>query len=168
MTEEKKTELLMSEFRSPTLGPLSLEHVLTNISEYIKSEPNFRYKMIIGTDSQGKNGRLVDFITAIIIHRIGAGGVYFWQRSLTSSFRTLRERIYREALLSVEFATDLLEVVRDEEILGCNLEIHLDVGTVGETREIINEVVGIIRGSGFEVRTKPDSFGASKIADRHT
>ena len=168
MTEQKKLTILTSEFRSPTLGILKLEHVLINISEYIKSLPNYKYKIIIGTDSEGKIGKQVDFVTAIIVHRIGAGGVYFWKRTLTSTFYTLRDRIYQEALISIEFAQDLLEIVKDEEILACGLEIHLDVGRVGNTRDVITEVVGMIRGSGFEVKTKPDSFGASKIADRHT
>ena len=168
MTEEAKVKILTEEFRSPTLGVLTLEYVLLNISEYVKADPSFKYKIIIGTDSEGKNGREVDFITAIIVHKIGSGGGYFWRRSWASTFYTLRDRIYQEALISMEFAQDLLEVARNEEVLSCNFEIHLDVGRVGETREIINEVVGMIRGSGFEVKTKPDSFGASKIADRHT
>ncbi|OGC59189.1 hypothetical protein A3A70_02970 [candidate division WWE3 bacterium RIFCSPLOWO2_01_FULL_42_11] len=168
MTEEAKVKILTSEFQSPTLGVLSLEHIILNITEYIRSKPEFKYKIIIGTDSEGKNGRVADFVTAIIVHRVGAGGVYFWKRSLSSIFHTLRDRIYQEALLSIDFAQNLLEVVKSEEILACGLEIHLDVGRVGETREIINEVVGVIRGSGFEVKTKPESFGASKIADRHT
>ncbi len=167
MTEEARVKILTSEFYSPTLGALALEYVLLNISEYIKSQPNFKYRIIIGTDSEGKNGRAVDFVTAIIVHRIGAGGRYFWKRSLSSIFYTLRDRIYQEALVSIDFAQSLLEIAKDEDILNCGLEIHLDVGRVGETREIINEVVGMIRGSGFEVKTKPDSFGASKIADRH-
>jgi hypothetical protein len=33
---------------------------------------------------------------------------------------------------------------------------------------MIAEVVSMIKGNGYEVKTKPDSFGASKVADRHT
>ncbi len=168
MTEEAKVKILAEEFRNQTFGVLGLEHVLLNISEYIKAQPSFKYRIIVGTDSKGKNGKDVDFVTAIIIHRVGNGGIYFWKRSLTSTFYTLRDRIYQEALISINFAQSLLEVAKNEEILACGLEIHLDVGRIGETREIINEVIGMIRGSGFEVKTKPDSFGASKVADRHT
>lgn len=168
MTEELRLKLLTSEFRSPTLGVLSLDNVLINISEYIKASPQHTHKIIIGTDSEAKQGEEVDFITAIVVHRVGAGGVYFWRRSLSSTFYTMRDRIYQEALISVEFAQNLLEVVEQEDILSCNFEIHLDVGRNGKTREIINEVVGIIRGNGFEVKTKPESYGASKIADMYT
>jgi len=32
---------------------------------------------------------------------------------------------------------------------------------------MISEVTGMVRGSGFEVKIKPDAYGASKVADRH-
>ena len=49
-----------------------------------------------------------------------------------------------------------------------DLEIHVDVGTVGPTREMIKEVVGMVTGSGYTAKTKPESFGASVVADKHT
>lgn len=33
---------------------------------------------------------------------------------------------------------------------------------------MITEVVGMIRGSGYDVKIKPQSYGASKVADRYT
>ena len=48
------------------------------------------------------------------------------------------------------------------------VEIHLDVGTNGDTRDIIKEVVGMVTGSGYAAVTKPDSYGATKVADRHS
>ena len=49
-----------------------------------------------------------------------------------------------------------------------DLEIHLDVGEKGQTKDLIREVVGMVVGSGFDARIKPDSFGASKVADKYT
>ena len=49
-----------------------------------------------------------------------------------------------------------------------DLEIHIDVGPLGPTREMIREVVGMVNGNGFTAKTKPDSWGASKVADKHT
>jgi len=48
------------------------------------------------------------------------------------------------------------------------LEIHIDVGKQGPTREMIKEVVGMVTGSGYVAKTKPDSWGASSVADKHT
>ena len=33
---------------------------------------------------------------------------------------------------------------------------------------MLNEVVGMIRGSGFKVKIKPEAYGAQSVADRHT
>ena len=48
------------------------------------------------------------------------------------------------------------------------LEIHVDVGNAGKTNQIIKEVVGMVTGSGYAVKTKPDAYGASAVADKHT
>ena len=50
---------------------------------------------------------------------------------------------------------------------GLNLEIHVDIGPNGPTRELIADIVGMIRANGFKVATKPSSWGASHVADRH-
>ena len=48
------------------------------------------------------------------------------------------------------------------------VEIHLDVGTHGETKDLIKEVTGMIVNSGFAAKIKPDACAASKVADKHT
>lgn len=162
-------------FESPTWGTLSYGDVLKKLGEYIgfesldgTSSNRYHYRIIVGTDSAPRNGENTEYITALIIHRVGFGGVYFWQKTVTPRARALRERIYKEAMLSMDFAKILVESLVSANLLDLDLEIHVDVGKVGQTREIITEVVGMVRGNGFEVKTKPDSFGASKVADRHT
>ena len=156
-----------TEFNSPTLGKMAFPSVVAAIVRYIESQSEFSYRVIVGSDSEPTDGE-VEYVTAVAIHRVGRGGVYFWQRNIGNPCFTLRERIYNEALLSLEFARRLLAAFHAQNILDLNLEIHVDVGTKGETRQIINEIIGMVRGSGFLVKTKPDSFGASKVADRHT
>ena len=154
------------QFHSPTLGEMALSSVIERIESYMKKAPAYKYRLIIGTDSAGKNHAEVDFVTALVVHRIGGGGIYFWKKEF-ATVHSLRERIYKEAILSLEFAQELLEILQSEEFLDYDFEIHVDVGKEGETREMIAEVVGMIRGSGFAVKTKPESYGASKVADRH-
>jgi predicted RNase H-related nuclease YkuK (DUF458 family) len=48
------------------------------------------------------------------------------------------------------------------------ISVHLDVGTNGPTKDLVDSVVGIVKGYGFEAVIKPDSFGAFVVADRHT
>lgn len=155
-------------YQSPTFGELSFKRVISKIVEYIDSDFDYPYRLIVGTDSQLKNGTGADFVTAIIIHRVGAGAIYFWQR--ISRFRkyVLRQRIYEEALLSLSTANNLVLAFGAENGLMKQLEIHVDVGQKGPTREIIAEVVGMVRGSGFNVKIKPEAYGAAKVADKHT
>jgi predicted RNase H-related nuclease YkuK (DUF458 family) len=65
-------------------------------------------------------------------------------------------------------AGQLAEALAQNGHADLNVQIHLDVGENGQTRDLIREVVGMVVGSGFDARIKPDSFGASSVADRHT
>jgi len=166
--QDIKTNLKVIEFNSPTHGRLFFQEVVKKVGKYISESTEHKYKVIIGTDSAGKNGKEVEFITAVVVHRVGAGGIYFWQKIVDGPFYTLRDRIYEETLLSIALAQQILIGFRSSKLIDQDVEIHLDVGEKGDTRDIISEVVGMVRGNGFEVKTKPAAFGASKVADKHT
>lgn len=85
----------------------------------------------------------------MIVHRVGKGGRYFWKRIRERNIYTLRQKIYREALFSFELAKELMEELERR------------------TRELIDEVVGMIVASRFAVKTKPDAYAASCVADKH-
>lgn len=155
-------------FTSPTYGSLTLDQVKQKIISYMQEDNQARYRLVIGTDSQPKNGHGVDFVTALVVQRIGSGGIYFWKRNVVNKHYVLRQRIYEEASRSLVAATEFVRVFNPVIQADYGIEIHVDIGNVGETRNMIAEVVGMIRGSGFIVKTKPESYGASKVADRHT
>jgi len=48
------------------------------------------------------------------------------------------------------------------------LEIHVDAGQNGETKNIVNSIVGMVKGNGFNVKIKPESYCASTVADKYT
>lgn len=159
----------LQKFNSQTYGELSLSGVRERIDAFMKAVPDASYRVVIGVDSQVKNhGGEADFVAAIIIHRIGSGGIYFWTRENRKRRYGLRDRIYEEALAALDLANRFIEEAHSNGLWGYDIEIHIDIGTVGETRTLISEVVGMIRGSGYKVKTKPDSYAASKVADRHT
>lgn len=153
---------------SPTYGALTLNILREKALYFIEQAPEKKYHLIIGTDSQPKNGQGADFVTAVVIHRVGYGGIYFWKRIIESKKMILRTRIYQEAALSLACAQEVLEVFKDDGITKYDIEIHVDIGAFGSTKDMISEVVGMVRSFGFNVKTKPDSYGASKVADRHT
>lgn len=155
-------------FESPSYGRLDLVQVRHWILEFMSSEPQKPYRLIIGTDSQPHNGAGVDFVTAIVVHRKGRGGIYFWKRVVDQKQYVLRQRMYTEATMSLEMAEIILKLLAGDGITKYDMEIHVDIGQSGDTREMISEIVGMVRGSGYIVKTKPESYGASKVADRYT
>lgn len=157
----------MEKFISPTFGPLDYEGVIEKIAKYIKSDLNFKYKVIVGTDSEMRNSQ-AEFATAVIVHRIGKGGVYFWRRNQSQKTFSIEERIAKETQFSIELAWKLRDTFQHNGLSGYEPEVHLDIGEGGITRDMIRWVTGMVLGSGFEYKIKPDSFGATKIADRHT
>jgi hypothetical protein len=157
----------MEKFNSPTYGPLSYEGVIEKIADYIKEDPNFRYKVIVGTDSERSNGR-ADFATAIIVHRVGSGGIYFWSRRSLPNVVAVADRIAKETQFSIELAWKIRDTFRHNGLSAYEPEVHLDIGEGGLTRDMIRWVTGMVLGSGLTYKIKPDSFGATKVADRYT
>ncbi len=154
------------EYISPSRGRLNFDEMFADITEYISEDAESEYDVIVGTDSQ--LGDETCFVTAVIVHRRGKGARYYYTRTRERIQRSLRQRIFYEASLSLNLAGMLAERLAQNGFADLKVEIHLDVGENGRTRDLIREVVGMVVGSGFDARIKPDSFGASTVADKYT
>ena len=159
----------MPEFLNSSLGlKFTVRQVVEEVIRFMKAEPLRAYKVTIGTDSQRLPGNLADFVSAVVIHRVGNGGRYFWRRLELQKVHTLRDRILKEVLMSLDIAKQiLLELEKFPALPAFDFEIHADIGENGPTQPMIQEVVAMIRASNFAVKTKPESYAASKVADRH-
>ena len=155
-------------YHSPTYGKVTLEQLKKIVGKYMRGDKVAKYEIIVGSDSQKVSGNIYDFVSALIIHRIGGGGIYFWKRELQNKKISLKERIYQEATMSLETSEHFVTLFRENGISRYDIQIHVDIGPNGATRELISEVTNMVRGSGYAVKIKPDSFGASKVADRYT
>jgi predicted RNase H-related nuclease YkuK (DUF458 family) len=154
-------------FYSPTKGKLSFDQVFEELKQFIKNDCDSKYKLIVGTDSQA--GDEVCYVTAIVILREGKGGRFFYSRERERVKLGLKQRILYETSRSLIVAAKLTErLAAAGEVADLGVEIHLDVGENGKTKEIIRDVIGMVVGSGFGAKIKPDSYGASKVADRYT
>jgi len=153
-------------FVSPSKGPLGFEEMFQDIVQYVQEIPDHRYRIIIGTDSQ--LGEETCFVTAVIVHRDGRGARYYYARDKENVGRSLRQRIFYETARSLAVASLLAGRLAENGYADLNVEIHLDVGENGKTKDLIREVVGMVVGSGFHARIKPDSYGASTVADKYT
>lgn len=159
-------------FHNPSKGELDLEEVVSEVAEFIQSDASASYGLVIGTDSHSrriKDKKSVDFVTAIVIHRRGKGGRYFWQKRKKEKVFSLRDKIYTETLYSIDIAKNFVPKLKDS--LNGNgqyaLEIHIDIGEVGPTREMIREIVGMVKGNGLVPKIKPDAYAAAVVADKH-
>jgi len=173
----------MPEFLNSSFGfKMTVAQVVEEIIRFMKADPKRRYKVMIGTDSERLADGRADFVTAIAVHRVGNGGRYFWRRLELGKFHTLRDRIIREVLISLDFGKEILGELQKRsqaQSLGSptslgksdfpewDFEIHADVGENGPTKAMIQEIVGMIRANNFEAVTKPGSYTASSVADRH-
>ncbi|OGM55929.1 hypothetical protein A3E46_00950 [Candidatus Woesebacteria bacterium RIFCSPHIGHO2_12_FULL_46_16] len=160
-------------FISPTKGELGVSQVISEIEDFVNEEPRSFYRLVIGSDSQTKaiNGKAeINFVTAIVVHRRGRGARYFWKKEKRYvKVPVLRDKIYTETTMSLEIAEEFVPEIRKRiSPAKYDLEIHIDVGPLGPTREMIREVVGMVNGNGYVAKTKPESWGASSVADKHT
>ena len=166
-----------SHFYSPSKGTLSFERVIKEIFRYMSEKPEKFYDIVVGCDSA--SGDKLSFPVAVVILRVGAGGRFFLKRikyplSFKKKFSNWHQRVLEEVLLSCELALSFRETLEKKlQTSASNFNyqfryIHADVGEHGQTRDMIKEVVGLIRSNGFEAKIKPEAYAASVVADRYT
>lgn len=156
-------------FHSPSQGSLNFKELICRIVSYIEEEPGREYKIIVGTDSSARSRTTL--VTAVIVHRVRCGAIYFLTKSPVKRFESLRDRIFDEAMTSIMLAQELRSGLRQSigDTFSWNgNEIHVDIGERGPTKDLIEAVSGIIKGYQFIPVIKPYSFGAFVVADRHT
>ena len=125
------------------------------------------HKIIIGTDSVKVEDYWV-FTKAIAIFSDDKDldRKYFYLRQIINEdFRDLSKRLLKETTDSIELAINVRE-----RLSNANIEIHADVSKneINKSNKYHSSITGYISGCGFDVKTKPDSFVASSIADNHT
>jgi len=159
-------------FFNPTKGNLSFEGVVNEIISYISEKPEKFYDVIVGCDSS--SGEEPNFPLAIVVLRRGEGGRFFLKKIhyKNKKFYNFKQRILEEVLLSCQLALNLREAL-SKKTNGKNFNyqfryIHADIGENGLTKDMIKEVIGLIKGNGFEAKIKPESFVASVVADRYS
>jgi predicted RNase H-related nuclease YkuK (DUF458 family) len=157
-------------FFNPTKGNLKVEGVIDELGNYISEKPEKFYDVIVGCDSS--SGEEPHFPLAVVVLRVGEGGRFFLKKIAYKGrkFYNWKTRVLEEVFLSCQLALYLREnfekKVSQENFRFQFRYIHADVGGNGKTKDMIKEVIGLIKGNGFEPKIKPESFVASTVADR--
>jgi uncharacterized protein len=150
---------------------LSLSEVISEIQLYTEREKGARYEISIGSDSQPYRFKQASFVSAIVARRVGNGAVYFWTRQI-QHFYSLQHRIQQETMSSILLAQECKSRISDElgehVLWDRKIEIHLDIGEGGATRQFLDAMKGMVRAYQFEPVIKPEAYGAFAVADRHT
>lgn len=162
-------------FFNPSKNNLNFNQMIEEIFNYLMEQPKNEYEIVVGCDSSSEEKPT--FPIALVALRKGQGGRFFLTRvrypeGSKKRFMTFQQRILMEVYLSCEMALlvrDILKerIKRSQILLNYEFEyIHADVGPNGRTKDMIKEVVGLIKGRGFEAKIKPEAFAASTVADR--
>lgn len=153
---------------------ISIEEVVRSIVRFVQDglPDRYRYRIIVTSDAVAKEGKgqIVPFATAVIVHRIGHGAIFFVTRTTRDDIPTFRDRIYNETMLSITLAQEirdqLKEYLHDDYLRSDNFVIDADVGENGKSKILIREIVGMIQGNGFNARIKPEGIGV-RVADKY-
>jgi len=168
-------KILNGYFFNPTKGNLKINRVIEEVVNYIFEKPEKFYDIIVGCDSSSEEEP--HFPVALVILRVGEGGRFFLKRIAYKGrrFFNWKQRVLEEVFLSCQLALYLKENFENgiKDLKKENLRyqfryIHADVGENGQTKDMIREVTGLIKGNGFEPKIKPESFVASTVADRYS
>jgi len=159
-------------FYNPTKGNISYEQVIGEILGYVNKKPHCHYEVVVGCDSSSDEN--LYFPIAVVILRKGEGGRFFltkihYSKAERKRFYSFQQRILQEVILSCDLALSVKKDLKEKIKPHINYRfeyIHADIGTTGRTKDMIKEVVGLIKSNGFEAKIKPESFAASIVADR--
>ena len=161
-------------FTRPSGEVVSPKRLIEIVSNYILQEPNASYEFTVGTDSQ--NYDRTKIVEVIAVHKIGKGGIFFYNTSYIEKIKSLRQKITEETQRSLVIADGLVEALdialleRDIDInsLDLRFQIHCDIGQEGKTQILIKEITNWVTSLGYTCLIKPDSYAASGIANKYS
>lgn len=157
-------------FCSPTYGKVELDKVFSLIQNFIETDLEQEYEIVVGADSQNFTN-YTKFVLVIAVHRKGKGGIFFYHCEHLDYFKNLQKKIHHEVEMSIEVAFMVLEEIKKWNYSNLVFNhIDIDIGENGKTKMMIKEVVGWVNGVlgayNVHARIKPMAPIASCVADK--
>lgn len=153
-------------FISPTNGKMTKAEIYDFILKKIQENQITKehdYSIIVGTDSQ--NSYKTKMVLVICLIDKGHGGRYFYHIDWMKKIKDINTKIYTETEKSLEIARELNEFLHDNDVRA-EVEVHVDIGRNGKTKELIQGILGWVTSEGFTAKIKDESWVASTIADK--
>jgi predicted RNase H-related nuclease YkuK (DUF458 family) len=135
---------------------------IENFEEELSAAIRGVQTIFVGTDSQ-QDAMKTQYVTVIVVHNPGHGGRAFYTKETVPKIKSRRERLVKEAWLSVAVAMELSPLLSEE----ASLEIHLDANpnTKFESSKYVKEMVSMVVSQGFAYKIKPEAWAAMHVAD---
>lgn len=142
------------------LGDNTPVDLITYIETYMREKP--ATKIYVGCDSQ--NGRKnTQFAIVIVLHNGNKGGHVLYTKLSVPKLRDKFYRLFMEASYSLEVA----EFIKNETgRVADYIDVDLNPDPKFQSNAVLAQAVGMITGSGYEARYKPNAMSASYAADR--
>jgi predicted RNase H-related nuclease YkuK (DUF458 family) len=172
---EDKIEMKWKRMTQGPIGMPLFDYLRKLFNE--EKEKGYDFKVCVGTDSQ-RSGKGYKFATVIIISTfedlgggaiVGRGGMIIGANYFTTKYKKnkdgVKERMLYEVSKSIEVAYEISPLLDEYDI---PLEIHADINpdVKWESNKALQDAVGYILGMGYDFKVKPDSYAASKGADK--
>jgi predicted RNase H-related nuclease YkuK (DUF458 family) len=148
-------------------GGQELEDLGKYIKEYYAQNPDI--KIFVGTDS-AQHGKVTKYATVVSLLRPGKGVHIVFKRTNIRRERDMFTRLWNE----VEYSREVADYIHDE-MEGIyphedNVKIpvvHMDFNKSPKHKSnVVHDLsVGYMKGFGYEVHTKPDSWCSTYAAD---
>lgn len=151
---------------------VSYTDMIKIIADFITASPASKYQFTVGSDSQTADH--TKMVEAVVIHRIGDGGIFFYRIEHIKTISNLKQKITTETSRSLELTDGIVDdlelVLMENDIdindLDLNFQIHCDIGHNGKTKALITEIVSWVTSCGYDCAIKPESYCASSIANK--
>lgn len=153
-------------FISPTNGKMTKTEIYDFILKKIQENQITKehdYSIIVGTDSQ--NSYKTKMVLVICLIDKGHGGRYFYHIDWMKKIKDINTKIYTETEKSLEIARELNKFLHENNVRA-EVEVHVDIGRHGKTKELIQGILGWVTSEGFTAKIKDESWVASTIADK--
>lgn len=152
-----------------------IENIRDKVKEHLKFEIEAGNEMsiCIGSDSQVR-GRIINYAIAICFIRKGKGGFFFVKTEKEPRYHkgdgrnkpvSVKERMLSEVNRSIQTAFSLIDIFED---LNIPFEVHYDINEspAFKSNSAFREAIGYGTAMGFNVKAKPNAFGATYAAGK--
>jgi len=143
--------------------------IIPNVTQYIKDYINsfeWIYEIWIGTDAQKMRRRnTVLFSSVICIYKQGMGGHIIHSKHKRTDIKNKYDKLKKEVEYSLKIAEYLNEngVLILPEVFTVHIDVSPNVGD--DSNKIYNEMIGWVKGMGYNCEAKPGAPAASHAAD---